>query len=131
MQAGVSSETTKAWARDLGVQTPDYKTEAQVMVGYEAFEWPQVGWAGPRWVHIPNTRPEWAAKARETATGQEEGGGKVSEEDEEPPYQQLDPRSLRRLRKRRGAPQWTEKLSTLIGRHWAGEETEVLSIPTK
>ena len=46
-QAGVSSQTAKAWARDLGVETPDYKTAAQVMVGYKAFECNGYRWIGP------------------------------------------------------------------------------------
>ena len=57
-------------------------------------------WAGPHWVHIPKTRPEWAAKARETITGQEEGEAKVYDKDEEPRFEQLDARSLRKLQKR-------------------------------
>ena len=129
-QAGVSAEVTKASARDLGVETPDYKPAAHGRI--QGFEWVQMDWAGPRWAHIPNMRPEWAAKAREAATGPEEVGAKASEEeDEEPPYERLDPRSLRKLQKWRGAPRRTEKLSKLIGRHWTGEETEAPGIPAK
>ena len=59
----------KTSARVLGIKTPDYKTAAQIVVGYVAFEWVQMDWAAPRWVHVPTTPQSWQ---RRPATGPQE-----------------------------------------------------------
>uniref|UniRef100_A0A6U8EY21 Uncharacterized protein n=1 Tax=Eutreptiella gymnastica TaxID=73025 RepID=A0A6U8EY21_9EUGL len=108
--ASATIETAKAAAKLLGVEVTEYKDAAQVLPGYKALDWMLIDWAGPRWLHNPETRPKWATKART----QDNKDAEESSEEESKPYEELNLKNLKALRKRKGAPRWTQKRMKII-----------------
>ena len=120
--------------RSFGVEVKDFGGAAAILAVYEAFSWTIFHWAGPTSHFAPNPapRPDWvtqlaeevAAEEEEGTTGQEKGKGRASSSD-------LTPKALRRVRRRKGAPGWTRKLTRLIERHLEVDEQtgEPVEIP--
>ena len=120
MQAArVSIEQVQAAAQSLGVEVSGYKDAAQTLAGFEVWDWMVIDWARPRWLHNPETRPDWATRAK--TQGTEEAGNSSTEEGK--PYETLTLKNLKTMRKRKGAPRWTQKLAKIIAGAWEGEET--------
>ena len=103
--ANVSVETAKAAARLLGVEVSEYKDAAHTLAGFEVWDWMVIDWAGPRWLHNPETRPDWATRAKDQ--GNEEAENSSTEERK--PYETLTLKNLKTMRKRSGALRWTQK----------------------
>jgi len=121
MQAAhVSIEQVKAAAQSLGVEVSGYKDAAQTLAGFEVWDWMVIDWAGPRWLHNPETKPDWATRAKDQENEEEEN----SSTEEGKPYETLTLKNLKTMRKRKGAPRWTQKLAKIITGAWEGEETE-------
>ena len=118
-------ELAKDLVRAFGVEVQSFGGAAAILAGYEAYSWNTFHWAGPSSHFAPNPapRPDWIrelaeevdAEDGEEATGQEKGKGKASSSD-------LTPKALRRVRRRKGAPRWTKKLTKLIERHLEVDE---------
>ena len=118
--ADVSIEAAKAPARSLGMEVNEYKEAAQALAGFEAWGWMVIDWAGPRWLHNPEMRPEWAVQAQTRENKEVE----ASSDKEGKPYEELTIKNLKTMRRRKGAPRWTQRLAKVVTKAWEGAETE-------
>ena len=127
-------ELAKDLVRTFGVEVKDFGVAAAILAGYEAFSWTTFHWAGPSSYFAPNPapRPDWVTQLAEEVAAEDEGEttdqgkgkGKASSSD-------LTPTALKRVRRRRGAPGWTKKLTRLIERHLEVDEQtgELVEVP--
>ena len=111
--AGSASEVAKQLVRGLGVDVPDYRAAAAILAGYEAHEWVLVDWAGPRFVPISEARLGWL---KQLLAKEEEDDTADVEKDEDPEAEgtakptAISPLTLKRLRRRKAPPRWSDKL---------------------
>ena len=129
-----TADLAKNLVRGFGVDVPDFGAAAAILAGYGTQQWVIVSWAGPQTGFVPNSaaRPTWVANLvddKEEADADAEDKDEDSTATEATPATAMSPLTLKRLRKRKGAPRWSDKLAKLIQAHWGDVDGVGATVP--
>ena len=121
--AGQNQDTLWNLAVEAGAPAnADYQLAMRFLSGYEMYANVTLEFGLARWSEQPPPMiPDEVPGARAKALGTR-GGSETEDTDDEKGYTTLTKKSLKRIKKRAGAPKWTIRLAKVIQQLWGEDE---------